>query len=621
MKRTLLVLVAVVAGALAAVAGPALSADPYRPDPVDFELAAPSAEPSAARGAHHGREYVSPPLRAPKRFNLVGMRWRGSSDHVHLRMRVRQEGGRWSRWRELHSDTADGPDPGRGEPAVSASAPAWAGQADWVQYRSERRLPGARLHFVNTTGTATAADRRRTALRRTINGGVIALAKLPAALVPSARAAEPQPPIVPRAQWGAQDCPPRSGPDYGQVKAAFVHHTVTFSDYTPEEAPAQVLAVCRYHRNSNGWNDVGYNFLVDKYGTIYEGRAGGVDQAIVGAQAQGYNSQTTGIANLGDFSTVPQSDAALTAMARLIRWKLPLHGAPTSGTVTVTSAGGGSNRYPAGAQVTLDRIPGHRDGNNTACPGDALYNQLPELRRRVGAVGPSAPAAGGGVSRSGTKVGLQTPRKRTIVYGQPAELSGTLYQYGGRPVADAQVQLQRQTTGRTFKTIARTTTADGGAWSLAFVPSKRAVVRVAFPGDAAHRTSQSKTATVQVRPNLTFTKPPSRVRTRTLVNVPGTIAPRKSIVRLVVERRSGRGRKGRIASVRTRVRGGRFKARIRLRSNGLYRMYVIYPGDSKNLSARGKSFLVRVARRGATSTPAQPQPGAGGGTAPPPARR
>ena len=618
MTRTLLLLAAVVVGALAAVAGPALSASPYRPDPVDFEIAAPTAKLNAARGH---REYVSPKIRAPKRFNLVGLRWRGSAQDTHVRVRVRDGRGRWSHWHDLPAGPAEGPDAAGGEPiARAASAPAWAGQADWVQYRSERRLPGVRLHFVNTTGTATAADRRRTRLRKTINAGFLKAAKLPGALVPNARAAEPQPGMVPRSGWGAESCPPRSGPDYGQVKAAFVHHTVNLNDYSQAEAPSVVLGICRYHRNSNGWNDIGYNFLVDKYGTIYEGRAGGVDQPIVGAQAAGYNAQSTGIANIGTFESVPQSNEAMNSMARLIRWKLPLHGVPTQGTVTVTSAGGSTNRYPAGTPVTIDRISGHRDGNQTACPGTALYNQLPDLRARVGAVGPASPTAGG-TSRFGTKVQLSSTRKRTLTYGQPAALSGRLVRYGGEPVVDAPVELQRQTSARRFKTIARSTTADDGSFSVAVTPSKRAVVRVAFPGDGARRASNSKVTTIQVRPQLTFTKPASRVRKRSLIRVPGRIAPRKGSVRLVIERRKGRGKKGRVATVRASARRGPFTARIRLHSNGLYRMYLLYPGDRNNLSARGRSFFVRVSTRAPASAPSQPSDGAGGGTAPPAARR
>ena len=106
------------------------------------------------------------------------------------------------------------------------------------------------------------------------------------------------------------------------MQAAFVHHTVTANDYSRAQVPAAILGICRFHRNTNGWNDIGYNFLVDKYGRICEGRAGGVDEAVVGAQAQGYNSQTTGIANLGTFTSVPAEDAAIGAMARLIAWKL-----------------------------------------------------------------------------------------------------------------------------------------------------------------------------------------------------------------------------------------------------------------------------------------------------------
>ena len=179
-----------------------------------------ASEVGAAAGAVR-----SAPLRAPRRFSLVGLRWRGRAE-PRIAVRVRREGRGWSRWVRLDSHAEHRPDQATAErSAQGASSPLWVGAADWVQYRSSRHLPGLRLHFVKVRGTA-----------------------------PAARAAqEPQPGIVPRADWGASQCPPRQAPDYGEVKAAYVHHTVSVNDYSPEEAPGIVLAICRYHRNSNGW--------------------------------------------------------------------------------------------------------------------------------------------------------------------------------------------------------------------------------------------------------------------------------------------------------------------------------------------------------------------------------
>lgn len=101
---------------------------------------------------------------------------------------------------------------------------------------------------------------------------------------------------------------------------------------------------------------------------------------MVGAHAQGYNGVSTGIATLGTFGVAPASSRAISALAGLIAWKLKLHGAPVQGKVAVISAGGSSNRYPQGTEVTLDRVSGHRDGDSTSCPGAALYSQLPRLR-------------------------------------------------------------------------------------------------------------------------------------------------------------------------------------------------------------------------------------------------
>src|SRR5215217_250169 len=303
---------------------------------VDFETTAPDA--AAAR------------VVAPRAFSLVGLHWRGRAI-PDAEIRVRR-GSRWSRWRHLGVHGAGGSDP------------VWVGRARTVQYRLSRRVPGLRLHFVSVGGRRVRARASQTP--------------------------ETPFPYVSREDWGADECRPRAAPDYGEVKGVAVHHTVSLNDYTPAEAPQIVLAICRYHRNSNGWNDIGYNALVDKYGTIYEGRAGGLDQAVIGAHAQGFNSQTAGIANIGDYTSVGASPEALSATATYIRWKLEVHGQPVSGPVTLTSTGGSASRYPAGAQVTLERVIGHRDTGKTSCPGDLLYDQLRGIRALVEAGTPFA---------------------------------------------------------------------------------------------------------------------------------------------------------------------------------------------------------------------------------------
>jgi hypothetical protein len=515
------------------------------PRAVDFELAPRGGAVATASST----SVRSRPLRTPQHFNLVGMRWRGrATPEIELRVRRR---GRWSRWEHLEVQGAHNPDPGRGERTVAASSPLWVGTASAVQYRMSRRVPGLRLHFVRVAERPVVAR--------------------------SAQAQQPA--VVPRADWGAGACPPRRAPQFGEVKAVHVHHTVSLNDYSPAEAPAMVLAICRYHRNSNGWDDIGYNALVDKYGVLYEGRAGGLDKAVVGAQAQGFNTQTAGIASIGDHTVAGASPQELDAIASYIRWKLPVHLQPVSGPVAVTSTGGSLTRYPTGARVTLQRVIGHRDTGNTACPGNALYAQLPELRSRVetGALQP--------VSAFSTRLSaaLGDP---AVDYGESVLVSGSLLGGDGTPIAGESVDLQ-VSPDRRWHTARRVTTAPDGTFATELRPRLRMYVRTRFRGSGGFRGSGSTRVLLRLRPLITIDRPPTRAKASSTVPISGRVAPRKRVLRLVVQRQAGSG--WRKAGARTVLaRRGLFSTSFVPGSVGRFRFYVASKSDDD--TDRGSSL-------------------------------
>ncbi|HEX8855768.1 MAG TPA: peptidoglycan recognition protein [Thermoleophilaceae bacterium] len=550
-KRALPTLALALPLALSATPASARDTHAARASASDFELAPAAGQ---VRRASNGG-VMSKPLRAPRRFDLLGMRWRGRS-HPDVHVRVRRDGAKWSRWADLGGDPDGGPDPGAREGNVrTTTAPAWSGRSDWVQYRLSRPAAGLRIHFVDAHVRA-----QKIATRSQVGA----------------------PPMLPRASWGADQCPPRVTPDYGEVKVAFVHHTVSINDYTPDDVPAMILGICRYHRNSNGWNDIGYNFLVDKFGRIWEGRAGGVDKAVVGAQAQGYNAQSTGIANLGTFSSVPQTDAAIDAMARLIRWKLPLHGQPTAGAVQVTSAGGSSNRYPNGTEVTLQRVSGHRDVDATSCPGDSLYAQLQSLRGKVGNVEPSRPR---------TKIGAAISAG-VLTYGQTARVSGRLQLMKGGAAGGLPVNVQMFISGK-WVTIARTTSAGDGSWSVSLKPSAKRIMRAQFPGNGSYVASSSRQVVVQVRPVLTLSRAAAHATVGDRAILRGRVTPRKSRILLIVRKRVGKVDR-KLGTLKLRAKGGRFSASHRLRGPGLYSYQAVFPGDRNSLAASSVALHVRA---------------------------
>ena len=345
-----------------------------------------------------------------------------------------------------------------------------------------------------------------------------------------------------------------------------------------------MLAICRYHRNSNGWNDIGYNFLVDRFGTIFEGREGGVQAAVIGAQAQGWNSHSTGVAVIGTQETEPATEETIQALARLLAWKLPFHAIPVTGKVTVPSGGGADNRYPYNTPVTFERISGHRDGDKTSCPGTALYNQLPRLRQLVAAKVTPAPAL--------TLAAAQTE----LAYPGTAELSGRLALTDGSAVAGAPVQIQRLgSTG--FKTVRTVTTGGDGSWSVSIPTALSRVFRALAPGSDTRQAGRSTQIAVSVIPALTAKLRARRVPLGRSAIVTGTLRPHKPSVSLIVAKQAAAGGAfARVRTVKVRTSGSRFRATMLLRKPGLYRLQIRFAGDASNGAVRSQELMVRAVR-------------------------
>jgi hypothetical protein len=310
-------------------------------------------------------------------FQLVGIHWRGSGT---LDLRTQGAGGRWSPWQPVAEDEADGPDSGSPEARATRGwrlgAPVWVGKADRVEVRTHGRVTRARALTVRSP-----------------------VSKVPLRVM----AAAGSPAIVPRSAWQADESIRRAAPLYAAtLRMAFVHHTAGTNDYTKLQAPAIVRGIELYHVKGNGWNDIGYNALVDRFGTVYEGRYGGIDRNVVGAHAKGFNTGSFGIAGMGNYQAVDPPQAEIDALVRTLAWRLDLgHVDPLS---TVNAISSGNERFNAGIPVLLRAISGHRDTGLTECPGQRLYVMLPSIAKRVAALGLpklyaplAAPDEGGGI--------------------------------------------------------------------------------------------------------------------------------------------------------------------------------------------------------------------------------
>ncbi len=376
---TLSMLAVVVPGVVVAL--PVVSAPAAAPRPVASNTHSIAITPAVFELASPTQPMTVVARQSTSGFRALGLSWRTDSGVITLKAQVQvRYRGTWSGWQEVDSSdpgtdaSADGPNAPSASGARDGTDPMWVDHGDGIAVRlisvSGGEPRDLRLDLIDP-GTSPADSTVGT--------------RLPAG---TAQAAGTQPPILMRADWGADEsvrlrsCP--SGPQYtGMPKVAILHHTDTTNSYAPQDVPAIIRSIYAFHVEAEDWCDVGYNFLVDRFGRIWEGRFGGIDKPVLGAHAGGFNTNTFGVGLIGTFTSVQPTQPMIDATAQLMAWKLALSYANPVGTATLTAAPFSQVRYRAGTKVSFNVISGHRDADQTSCPGNAAYAMLPQLRQEV----------------------------------------------------------------------------------------------------------------------------------------------------------------------------------------------------------------------------------------------
>ncbi len=313
--------------------------------------------------------------------------------HAHFSMRTFVD-GKWGEWFETHAHADEGPDANPGtegaNTGASAIGPIWIGaETDAIEVVLQGGSVGSleidKLKidpaFAETDLLATQTSGSNLTIDPVTANGVA------------------QPAIKTRADWGGgpwnngnEECV--GGPFLADnLRGLVVHHTVTSNEYSPEQVPGLLRGIYHHHVNINNWCDVAYNFLIDRFGTIWQGRTGAPDQPIRGGHAKGFNNRTAGVALLGQYQGDIKRPAGayptqetLTSLEALASWKLSLHGVdPLGRTWLKNRATVQPMRFATGEWVELPTIFGHRDVGLTSCPGNRAYVNLTAMAERIAA--------------------------------------------------------------------------------------------------------------------------------------------------------------------------------------------------------------------------------------------
>ena len=267
-------------------------------------------------------------LTAARRFASPGAEW-AAPGTARVELRVRRRGGPWGPWAppRLPATTPESP---RSGPAPSFGEPLWVGAADQLQLRSRRRRSRRSRALRGQPGPHAGPPPPRLGSPSASALATDAAVHLPLAQ-PILPAGPGQPPIIARAAWAGAPRPARRPARYGSIKLAFVHHTENPNGYSPGSGAADAAGHLRLPPLRRGFFDIAYNFLIDAFGRIWEGRAGGIDEPVIG-RPRGRLQPRVSLASPSSARSSPRptAAAALAALERLLAWKLSLHGVPVA---------------------------------------------------------------------------------------------------------------------------------------------------------------------------------------------------------------------------------------------------------------------------------------------------
>ncbi len=299
--------------------------------------------------------YVSPPFHLSQPFSAAIWKWDveiPAGTTLTLAIRTSADGEAWSGWQDAAPDDD-----------------LWTEDGDWpghIWIVQEARALQYRLQFatnnVGSTPVVAAVTWTFTDVRPGPDVHEAMQMVIPQSTGPGVR----RPAIIPRRGWGANEDFMTWPPEYQTPQQIIIHHTAT--PKTGQDPAAMVRAIYYYHAVTRGWGDIGYNYLIDPLGNIYEGRAGG--ENVIGGHARGFNGGTIGIALIGDYQQEHPTDAMMQALADLVTWLCDrYHIAPLESATL--------------HDVLLPNLAAHRDTKPTTCPGDHVYARLPALRQAV----------------------------------------------------------------------------------------------------------------------------------------------------------------------------------------------------------------------------------------------